>query len=446
MLKRFTVENFSSYKDENRLELTAGRTEMHPNHLVEFSKVKILKSAILYGANASGKSNLIKAMEYAKEIILKNLDNVETYKKYFRLDSEKFSKPTQFKFEVELDKRFFAYGFSVLLQQKEIEEEWLFEIGNTSPEMIFERKKNSITLGKILKEKKIKNRFDIYSEDMKNQSHQLFLSEIASKELEIEEIAIFNQLYDWFNKKLIVIYPNTTFGGISSISRDNKLSKIFKKYLHEFDTGIIDISSIDEDFEKSFKDLPSKVKQEIEKDLKKNIENSKKIKMTLQINGILYTIYKDGTGELKVQKLGLIHSKEIEDLFELKDESDGTQRLFDLIPLISKFREDYTIVIDEFDRSLHPKLARKFFELFYSVVNSKSQLIVTTHESNLLDLNLVRRDEIWFAEKDNNGASKLFTMNQFSVRYDSKIEKAYLLGRYGAVPIFKTFDEIEIEN
>lgn len=443
MLKRFTVENFSSYKDENKLELTAGRTEIHPSHLVEFPKVKILKSAIIYGANASGKSNFVKAIECAKEIVLKNLNNVETYKKYFRLDSSSFSRPTQFKFEIEIDRKFFAYGFSTLLQSKEIEEEWLYEIGSISPEMIFERKKNNITLGKILKDKKIKQRFDIYSEDMKNQSHQLFLSEIGSKELEIDKMVILNKLYDWFVNKLIVIYPSSTFGGVQSIGKDDKLSKIFKKYLNEFDTGIIDISSIDEDFEKSFKDIPDKVKQEIEKDLKKNIKKSDELKITVQLNGALYTIYRDKNDELKVQRIGLIHNNEIEDLFELKDESDGTQRLFDLIPLITKFSDDCTIVIDEFDRSLHPKLARRFFELFYSAGNSKSQLIVTTHESNLLDLELVRRDEIWFAEKDSSGASKLFTMNQFSVRYDSKIEKAYLLGRYGAVPIFKMFDEID---
>lgn len=166
-------------------------------------------------------------------------------------------------------------------------------------------------------------------------------------------------------------------------------------------------------------------------------------------DGQFYTIYKDDNDEFKVEKLGLIHSNDIEEIFELKDESDGTRRLFDLIPLISKFSKDYTIIIDEFGRSLHPKLTKKFFELFYKLnnnVESKTQLIVTTHESTLLDQELVRRDEIWFIEKDKTGASNIFSLNQFKVRYDSKIEKAYLLGRYGAIPIFKTFDEIDMEK
>jgi AAA15 family ATPase/GTPase len=163
-------------------------------------------------------------------------------------------------------------------------------------------------------------------------------------------------------------------------------------------------------------------------------------------DGLFVTIYKDENNELKIQKLGLIHSSEVDDVFELQDESDGTKRLFDLIPLIAKFNDDYTIVIDEFDRSFHPNLTKTFFELFYKVQNSKSQLIVTTHESTLLDLTLLRRDEIWFTEKDKSGASKLFTLNQFKERYDKKIEKAYLSGRYGAIPIFQDFDELEMDK
>ena len=144
----------------------------------------------------------------------------------------------------------------------------------------------------------------------------------------------------------------------------------------------------------------------------------------------------------------MLHGLDFQDIFELKDESDGTRRLFDLIPLINKFSQDFTIIIDEFDRSLHPMLTKQFFELFYklNIEDSKTQLIITTHESTLLDLNLVRRDEIFFIEKNEDGASKLFSLNQFKVRYDSKIEKAYLLGRYGAIPIFKTFNEINMES
>jgi len=443
MLKRFIVENFSSYRDESILELTAGKSTTYTDHVVNFKNTKILKSAIIYGANASGKSNLIKAIEYAQGIIENGLNDTDTYKKYFRLDGISSKKETKFEFELELDGVFYSYGFSSILNTKEVSEEWLYRIDTSSPKMIFERQKNEISLGKELQGQTLKTRFDIYSEDMKNQSNQLFLNEIAKKELDIDEVKILNDIYYWFEKKLIILYPNSKYGSISSIATNNNLSKIFKKYLNEFDTGIIDISTIEEDFEKSLKDLPIEVKKAIEKNL---IEDKKAVKASLTSNGNYFTICKDENSDLKVKKLGLIHNEKFGEAFELKDESDGTKRLFDLIPLLSKFEDDYTIVIDEFDRSLHPKLARRLFELFYKIEDSKSQLIVSTHESNLLDLGLLRRDEIWFAEKDKEGASKLFSLNQFKVRYDKQIEKAYLLGRYGAVPFFKTFDDIEWES
>ncbi len=448
MLKKFIVENFSSFQTENTLDLTAGQTEVNPDHIVKFNKVKILKSAILYGANASGKSNLIKAIDYASKVILTSLDNVDRYKKYFRLDNVSSLKPTKFEFELEINNKFFTYGFSSILSNKEITEEWLYEIGKNTPEKIFERIDNNISLGKTL-EKTFKNKFEIYAEDMKNQSSQLFLSEIASKQLSLEdnpEAKTINDIYNWFDKKLILLYPNTKFERKSLLISDKELSTSFKKYLNEFDTGIKGIESIEEDFETSLTDIPQEIKKQIEKDLLG--KDAKDGKIVLEgDNGLLYIISKEDN-ELKVQKLGLLHGLDFQDTFELKDESDGTRRLFDLIPLINKFSQDFTIIIDEFDRSLHPMLTKQFFELFYNlnIEDSKTQLIITTHESTLLDLNLVRRDEIFFIEKNENGASKLFSLNQFKVRYDSKIEKAYLLGRYGAIPVFKTFDELNIGN
>ena len=449
MLKRFSVENFSSFQKENSLDLTAGRTEVKQEHCYDFKKVKILKSAVIYGANASGKSNLLKAIDYAKEIVVDNLENVDTYKKHFRLDNESLKKPTKFEFELEINNEFFSYGFSLMLNNKEVIEEWLYEIGKNTPNKIFERNYNEITIGKILEKSEVKKRFEVYIEDMRKQRSRLFLSEIANKNLEIENVHIINNIYNWFDDKLVIIYPDTQYEELSSLHNNSSLAKTIKKYLCEFDTGVVDISSIKEDFEDTLKGIPSELKKQIIKDMSKS-DNDTDVVGTLKMpDGQFYTIYrdKDKDNEIVVEKLGLIHSNEVEDIFELKDESDGTKRLFDFIPLIGKFSKDYTIIIDEFDRSLHPKLTKKFFELFYKLNNesSKTQLIVTTHESTLLDQELVRRDEIWFVEKDKTGASNIFSLNQFKVRYDSKIEKAYLLGRYGAIPIFKTFDEITMD-
>lgn len=444
MLKRYTVENFSSFQEENSLDLTAGKTETNSNHVVKFKKTKILKSAVLYGANASGKSNLIKSIDYAKQIIENNLEAVDTYKKYFRLDNDSMNKPTKFEFEIELNNKFYSYGFSTVLSTKKIAEEWLFEIGKSKPEKIFERKNNIISFGNKLKSSV---RFNYYKDDMKNQSQQLFLSEIANKKLdnkEVKEAVEIDIIYNWFKEKLIIMYPDTARDEKLFIGKNKNISKMFKKYLNEFGTGIVDVSCIQEDFELVSKKMPSELKKQVEK----NLLNDNSVAILEGSNGELLTVYKDKDDIFKVEKIGLKHHDEIKEIFELKDESDGTKRLLDFIPLIRKFSQDFTILIDEFDRSLHPKLTRQFFELFYKLndEDSKTQLIVTTHESTLLDLDLIRRDEIWFVEKDNNGASKTFSLNEFNVRYDSKINKAYMLGRYGAIPIFKIFDDVELEN
>lgn len=141
MLKRFTVENFSSFRDEIVFDLTAGRTEVNSDHVVEFDNTKILKSAVIYGANAAGKSNLIKAINYAKHIITIGVDRLDIYKKYFRLDHSCANKPSLFEFEVELDKSFYSYGFSISINKMNIEEEWLYEIGKATPKMILKEKR-----------------------------------------------------------------------------------------------------------------------------------------------------------------------------------------------------------------------------------------------------------------------------------------------------------------
>ena len=440
MLKRFSLVNFASFMTEQVFDLTAGSTTVLSDHYVKFDDVKILKSAAIYGANASGKSNLIKAIDFAKSIIQSGLASTDTYKKHFRLEAECINNQSSFDFEIEIDGAFYSYGFSAMLKSKKITEEWLYEIGKRKSTLIFERNNNDIKLGKSLTSPELKGRFEIYQDDMTNQTEQLFLSEIASKGLMLSAFDLFNSLYAWFTKKLVIIYPEDNFMTTNSINAD--LAKTLTKYLNKFDTGIVDVDSIDENFEDSIKDMPDGLKNHIEATLaEKNVHE-----IAIQSIGKspqFLTVFLDDSGELKVRKLGLVHGNSLKETFELKDESDGTRRLLDFIPLISKFDSDITIIIDEFDRSLHSKLTREFFNIFHSFKNKKSQLIVTTHESTLLDLDLLRRDEIWFVEKESNGSSKLYSLNKFKIRFDCKVEKAYLLGRYGAIPIFSSFDNLE---
>jgi AAA15 family ATPase/GTPase len=135
--------------------------------------------------------------------------------------------------------------------------------------------------------------------------------------------------------------------------------------------------------------------------------------------------------------------------FDFEDESDGTKRLFDFVPLLQLLnRDDFTIIIDEIDRSLHPELTRNFIELFLTneIANTNGQLIVTTHESSLLDFKLLRRDEVWFVEKNKHGESHLYSLEEFQPRFDKEIRKAYLQGRFGAIPYISDYQKLNSET
>ncbi|MEH6396263.1 AAA family ATPase [Pseudoalteromonas sp.] len=439
MLKRFRLTNFSSFDAEQTLDLTAGTTKSLKDHVVNFGSVNLLKNCVIYGANASGKSNLIKAIDFSQRIITEGLDSTDTYKKHFRLKTGNSHLPTKFEFELEVNKKFYSYSFSCILQEGLITEEWLYEIGTNKAKKIFERNLDGISIGSEISKSNNNTRFEIYIDDMKNQNSQLFLSEIAEKDLDIVEASVINDVFNWFENKLEIIYPGDSFCGVRRVNKD--LTKELTKYLSKFDTGVVSIDTIEEDFEDAFKNYPDGLKAQILKSSSSD-EFKEASFHAAGDNPEFLTIYRNKSSELKVRKLAFIHGHDYKDTFELKDESDGTRRLLDFIPLIAKLAVDSTIIVDEFDRSLHPKITREFMNIFHALKGTNSQFIVTTHESTLLDLELLRRDEIWFVDKSKNGNSKLFSLNKFKERYDKKVEKAYLLGRYGAVPVFKSFENV----
>ena len=188
------------------------------------------------------------------------------------------------------------------------------------------------------------------------------------------------------------------------------------------------------DLDKLFSKLDEEKKEEAKIIFSKTASN---MPITLRINNQIINIKRDENGQLIYHKLLTNHGNP-NDLFELSDESDGTKRLFDLIPLLQLDNKPRMILIDEIDRSLHTNLVRQFIELFFeSSENKNIQLLATTQDSNILDLKLLRQDEIWFVERSHDHSSKIFSLNKFKERFDKNIQKEYLLGRYGAIPIFR---------
>jgi uncharacterized protein len=448
MLITFRVSNFLSFNDEVEFSMASGLVKEPQFHVVKGkgrNDVSVLKASVIYGANASGKSNLIKAIDFAQSLVLKDIKSILAENKHFRLGKENKNQTSKFEFEIKIKEVCYAYGIVMSLKDKTIKEEWLFEVNKIGDKPIFERKvlengKSDIEISHKF-DKEGTNRFEVYKKDVKES--QLFLAEINDKDIkDIKNIEPFIEVFNWFAHSLIIIYPSTKFAGLNFIGTDKELESTFCNYLSLFNTGINGIETIDLDFEKELKSIPEKIKIDILNDLK---EENKGI--IIEIQNQRYTIYKNEEGVPKIKSLMARHKvqgTEQDELFKISEESDGTQRLFDIIPLLSNLEKNNTIIIDELDRSLHPELTKKIVEIFLH--NSKgidNQLIVSTHESSMLDLNFLRRDEIWFIEKDTKtGASSLFSLEQFKPRKDKEIRKGYLQGRFGAIPFLSDISEL----
>lgn len=442
MLIRFNVENFLSFNERSEFSLIANKERRLSSHFYKGEGLNILKSGVVYGANASGKSNFIKAIDFSQKVITKGIDKLNPVNCHFRLKEGNISIPSIFNYELKAEDKFYSYGFAVILNENKIIEEWLYEIGQSKDKKIFERyineeKKHEIEID-IKLSSKAKTRFDVYREDFQFSDKLLFLSEINRKSIEdFPEVESFKKVFNWFNNKLTVLFPKSKYSGLSFIGDDNEMSSTFNSFLNVFQTGIHNVTSEEVDLD-SF-DIPKQIKEDLTKKMHK--DNS----IIFEIFGITYSLKRNEDSEYKVKKIGLEHLNDVgkKIVFDIEDESDGTRRLFDFIPALHELTKMNSIyVIDELDRSLHSKLTYSIFEIFLELTKyNESQLIATTHESLLLDLDLLRRDEIWFTEKIDN-QTRLFSLDEFKVRNDKIIRKDYLLGRYGAIPIFKSFKNL----
>jgi hypothetical protein len=432
MLIRFHVSNFLSFNEEVELSLIPGKTRRHLSHIVETQSgcgIDLLRTAIVYGPNASGKSNLVKAMEFAQKLVVQGTRiKAAISRTPFRLCRESDSRPSKFEFEFKYGKRCYIYGFMV--DNQRVHEEWLYEIKKTVEDMLFERTTSSdetkVDFGRV----EFSNQEDRLLLDqvaLRTRPNQLFITKCME-----DNIKYFEDVYLWFNK-LIVIYPNSRFLPARIMAVNDNFRSSIVEYLTQFGTGICGIN-----LEKV--DPHTEIREEIIQLVKESIPPEAK-------NGALYDGDTDEQyllswtdNKLGAKKFTYKHKMTDCDravYFDIKDESDGTRRLLDLLPLLAGLTDkEKVIVIDELDRSLHPQLSYKLLELFLNNSSSKSQIIATTHEEHLLDQELLRRDEIWFVEKDQNGASHVYSLEEFAPRYDKNIEKGYLMGRFGAIPVF----------
>lgn len=441
MLIRFAVENYNSFKERQIFSMVAGKQTRHPTHYVTLHGKRLLKSSFFFGANASGKSNFVHAIDFMRRTVRLGAMAARYNDQYFRIDSEYKEKPGVFQIDFIANEIVYSYGFAINYLTHLIEAEWLYRIDAPDKERcVFDREKGKTVKTELSFKNMSRMRFEIYCEDIK--AEELLLSSIGNKDLsEDSAFSDFLTAYNWF-KKLVVVYPGSHAKNRNDFFLNpSSDTDMMTNMLRFFDTGILEVTKGKEIAEKAFSFLPDEVRKnildDITQDINENLPDGHSFKVSIGQHQFDILVE---DGKIMAEKMLLNHGNK-SDLFELPDESDGTKRLFDLLPIYDLGQKERIIIVDELDRSLHSKLTEKYIELFFKLTADKpSQLICTTHDINLLDLKLLRQDEIWFVEREDDHASRIYSLSDYKQRFDKNILNDYLLGRYGAIPCFNEFE------
>lgn len=428
MLISFSVENWQSFREKTTLSLVASREEQHRERITKIDKYKlrILPTAAIYGANASGKTKFFKALVFAQQFIL-NISQPGSLipREHFKLDAKCANKPSRFSFELFVDK--IIYEFSFAITQQSVVEEKLIKISPYSQKILYDR-----TLGEAndfanlgIKNEKETQRIKFVFQGTRE--NQLFLTNSISQNIEV-----FKPIYNWFKNTLVLISPDISFARSDQlINKEHHLHTSINNTLVQLDTGITRLGG---------EEVPM-INVPLPPDVANEILEGQSVMVKSMADRISIVVSRRN-GDLKAEKLVTYHKNfEDEEIpFNFKDESAGTLRAIDLLPgfidLINK-KLPKTYFIDELDRCLHTLLTRKLLETYLSSCSPEthSQLIFTTHDVLLMDQKLLRRDEIWVTERNERGCSSLISFAEYKgIRYDKDIRKSYLQGRLGGIP------------
>lgn len=412
MLIEFRVSNFRSFRSEARLSAVASADKSHSENLMDTgirALPYLLTSIGIYGANASGKSNFVRALQIMRAIVVQSAGlqqgqrfNVQP----FLFDAELKGRPCEFEVTFVREGIRYQYGFTATPER--IEDEWLLVYQKSQPQNWFNRTW-------IKQSGKYVYKFGTHFQGARRvwedatRENALFLS--TAIQLNSEQL---RPVFEWFNRSLVVFEngggppPNFTIDHI----RKNE-SRSVREFMSAADISIDNIRIIPQ----------------------------KGVQRTMQFDLATGVFNQSAEAEVELFVPEFVHStKEGAATFPLQDESEGTQKLFSLAgPLFEILRDGHILVVDELDRSLHTLLVRKLIALFSDrAMNSGgAQLIFTTHDASLFDADLLRRDQFWFTEKDNDQASVMYPLTKFSPRKEQALERGYLAGRFGAVPLLR---------
>lgn len=435
MLIRFSVTNFRSFRDETVFEMIAGSETSHEKHLIKDLKGnrKFLRTSAVYGANGSGKSNLVLAIDFLKDLVLRGTKSGESIEvEPFLLSKATRKKPSTF--EIVFSHKDSIYTYGIAMSKKEVVEEWLFASPNSREVPMFTRQtvkgKVAVDLGPSLIGRKNPGKRKQFLEFVAEgtRANQPFLTEAGERNVQEASLVL-----EWFRSVLQIVTAESIYQNLEiSIQKNKTFTQFIGNIMASVGTGIVGVhaEALPIDFDTKFADMSEDMRNEI----RGLLNDGEKVLVSTPTETLAVV---PGKAQPCVLKLKTEHVGEDGDLvnFEFDQESEGTKRLLHLLPILfNSGKRGNVFVIDELDRRLHPLLSREFVKRFLDLEKSRSQLVFTTHDTNLLDGQLLRNDEIWFVEKKSNGASTLYSLSDFRLRKGLKLEKGYLMGRFGAIP------------
>lgn len=429
MLLEFQFRNWTCFQDENTFSLLASRERRHGKSLaslVEQGGQKVLPLSAVFGANASGKSQFTKALDFARRFIVSPIGMDE------RIPVRPFQgaaqAPSSFSFLILVGKDVFRYGFE--LDGQRVISETLLRIRGGREELWFSRQAGENGGAHVATGSVSADRARLEGVAKGTRPNQLFLNNAA-----YQNVAEILPVFDWFRNTLEIVNPDAFFIPVERFfQKDTPLFHQLKRALDDLDTGIVDLDLTPVPIESV--PMPTEIRSKVETELGDGrmfrIRNGKDIVLLSRENGVL-----------RAERMVAIHraaGKPGSFPIPMSEESDGTIRLLDLLPAFFTLgtpssRKVY--VIDELDRGLHSTLMRYLVELFLKTVSAetRSQIVFTTHDIQLMTQDIFRRDEMWVVRKSEGSGAELVCLGDFKdIRFDKDIRKSYLEGRFGGVP------------
>ena len=445
MLIRFQIKNLYSFEEETEFNLLTNDSELLPHHKKHANGVDFLRLSAIYGANASGKSNFVKAIALLQESVKRGkiIDNPNDCK--FKLSEEALTKPISLGIELLSNSK--MYYYTLTFEHNQILNEALIETFKEGEDrIVFERTlvegiQQIPFVGGNVKDEKERMFLELLSEKLLDKD-ELLLTFLAQKYP--NEYADIDNVFSWFSETLIVLTSNFKTRGIAHYFDVNENVRLFiHNYLSNLSAGIENVFIETNRIEEIFPNINDKTKKDIIDDIKKEknsfitfYDSDKKedISIVLDEYDTLYT-----------KRLFTEHSGKdgYKERFPLSLESDGTKRLLEYAPLISDvINNERVYIVDEIERSIHPMMIKELIKKISSDTTAKGQLIFTTHESCLLDQEILRPDEIWFTQKDIGGATQMYSLSDFNISNTATVENDYLNGRYGGIPFLSNLKEL----